>query len=190
MNMLTTIHCSWCRKLPIDAPSACVLRLHQQLRCAPDLWRRQSDRREAGLHDRGRQCGSRLYVTEKNGKKYKMFKLLNREFTLDVDVKTMNCGMNGAVYFIEMDKKGGEGQTNHAGAKFGTGYCDAQCPHEKFETNASWGICCVEMDIWGSQQICHGLHASPMQHRGTSTLWRRHRLRLRWKWGALEGPLR
>lgn len=96
----------------------------------------------------GGNVGSRLYVTEKNGKKYKMFKLLNREFTLDVDVKTMNCGMNGAVYFIEMDKKGGEGQTNHAGAKFGTGYCDAQCPHEKFETNASWGICCVEMDIW------------------------------------------
>ena len=96
----------------------------------------------------GGNVGSRLYVTEKNGKKYKMFKLLNREFTLDVDVKTMNCGMNGAVYFIEMDKKGGEGQTNHAGAKFGTGNCDAQCPHEKFETNASWGICCVEMDIW------------------------------------------
>jgi len=96
----------------------------------------------------GGNVGSRLYVTD-GEESYKMFKLLNREFTLDVDVHKLNCGMNGAVYFIEMDKDGGKGKDgNLAGAKFGTGYCDAQCPHEKFETNASRGICCVEMDIW------------------------------------------
>jgi len=101
----------------------------------------------------GGNVGSRLYVTKKNGKNYKMFKLLNREFTLDVDVSTLNCGMNGAVYFIEMDQKGGKGPSNKAGAKYGTGYCDAQCPHEKFETNSSLGICCVEMDIWEANKF-------------------------------------
>ena len=79
----------------------------------------------------------------------------------------MPCGLNGAVYFVEMDQDGGmsrSGGLNGAGAKYGTGYCDAQCPHDiKFlegkanvvDWNAShdppigrWGSCCAEMDIW------------------------------------------
>jgi len=95
----------------------------------------------------GGNVGSRLYVTD-GADSYKMFKLLNQEFTIDVDTSTLHCGMNGAAYFIEMDAKGGEGEDNTAGAKFGTGYCDAQCPHEKFDPNEQHGICCVEMDIW------------------------------------------
>ncbi|CAE8652968.1 unnamed protein product, partial [Polarella glacialis] len=97
----------------------------------------------------GGNVGSRLYVTD-GEESYKMFKLLNREFTLDVDVSTLVCGLNGAVYFVEMAAMGGKGleENNRAGAKYGTGYCDAQCPHEKFERNESHGICCVEMDIW------------------------------------------
>ena len=96
----------------------------------------------------GGNVGSRLYIRDTEHS-YKMFKLLNREFTLDVNMKKLGCGTNGAVYFIEMDPFGGMGRDgNAAGAKFGTGYCDAQCPHEKFETNTSMGICCVEMDIW------------------------------------------
>merc|ERR1719510_2699869 len=76
--------------------------------------------------------GSRIYVLD--GDNYKIFKLKNREFTLDVDVSKLPCGLNGAVYFVEMDKKGDwDGNGNTAGAKYGTGYCDAQCPHdEKF----------------------------------------------------------
>jgi len=97
----------------------------------------------------GGNVGSRLYVTD-GGESYKMFMLLNREFTLDVDVSSLECGLNGAVYFVEMDALGGKGKDagNGAGAKYGTGYCDAQCPHEKFERNETLGICCVEMDIW------------------------------------------
>ena len=42
--------------------------------------------------------------------------------------------MNGAMYFIEMAANGGKGLAgNKAGAKFGTGYCDAQCPHETWK---------------------------------------------------------
>lgn len=36
--------------------------------------------------------------------------------------------MNAALYFSEMDASGGSGTYNAAGAKYGTGYCDAQCP--------------------------------------------------------------
>lgn len=57
---------------------------------------------------------------------YEMFKLKNREFTLDVDVSTLPCGVNGALYFVEMSANGDKGQgSNAAGAKYGTGYCDA-----------------------------------------------------------------
>jgi len=62
----------------------------------------------------------------------------------------MPCGLNGAVYFVEMDADGGQaaaektGGANRAGAKYGTGYCDAQCPHDlKFmegKANVTWLI--------------------------------------------------
>lgn len=41
-------------------------------------------------------------------------------------------GLNGALYFVSMDKDGGMGKysTNKAGAKYGTGYCDGQCPRD------------------------------------------------------------
>merc|ERR1719331_2141043 len=31
---------------------------------------------------------------------------LNKEFTFDVDVSTLECGLNGAVYFVEMEANG------------------------------------------------------------------------------------
>ena len=61
-----------------------------------------------------------------------MFYLKNREFSFDVDDSLLPCGLNGALYFVEMSEDGGLAQyeTNGAGAKYGTGYCDAQCPHD------------------------------------------------------------
>jgi len=61
---------------------------------------------------------------------YKLFNLLNKEFTFTVDMSTLPCGLNGALYFVEMAKDGGLSKypTNKAGAKYGTGYCDSQCP--------------------------------------------------------------
>jgi len=64
--------------------------------------------------------------------KYQLFKLKNQEFTFDVDVSNLPCGLNGALYFVSMDADGGLSRfpTNKAGAKYGTGYCDAQCPQD------------------------------------------------------------
>ena len=118
--------------------------------------------------------GSRLYLMDSESE-YKLFKLKNKEFTFDVDVSKLPCGINGALYMVEMDADGGMGKYqpgNTAGAKFGTGYCDAQCPHDiKFingEGNCEdwvpsptdknsgighYGTCCNEMDIWESNSI-------------------------------------
>jgi len=117
--------------------------------------------------------GSRTYLLEGEDK-YKMFKLKNREFTFDVDVSNMPCGLNGALYFVEMAEDGGMSTqpNNKAGAAYGTGYCDAQCPHDiKFiggEANSGnwtpsatdknagtghYGSCCHEMDIWESNKM-------------------------------------
>lgn len=58
---------------------------------------------------------------------YEMFMLKNQEFTFDVDVSNLPCGLNGALYFVEMEKDGGKSAhpQNKAGAQYGTGYCDA-----------------------------------------------------------------
>ena len=120
-----------------------------------------------------KNIGSRVYLLDSETE-YMMFKLKNREFTFDVDVSKLPCGINGALYFSEMDADGGMSKYpgNKAGAKYGTGYCDAQCPHDlKFingEANCEgwkpsssdpnsgvgkYGTCCDEMDIWESNSI-------------------------------------
>ena len=86
-----------------------------------------------------KNIGSRLYLMASDTKYY-MFKLLNKEFTVsmpihglhhltanhdqfDADVSQLPCGLNGALYFIEMDEDGGLSKYsgNKAGAKYGTG---------------------------------------------------------------------
>jgi len=129
----------------------------------------------------GQNVGSRLYLTEEDGETYKIFKLKNREFAFDVDVSTLACGLNGAVYFSEMDATGGFGDGNKAGAKYGTGYCDAQCPHDvKFmngvanilEWNSTtafgkFGACCAEMDIWEANREATAFTTHPCSIEGT-----------------------
>ena len=120
-----------------------------------------------------KNIGSRLYLLDSETE-YMMFKLKNKEFTFDVDVSNLPCGINGALYFAEMEADGGMSKYsgNKCGAKYGTGYCDAQCPHDlKFingEANCEgwkpsssdknsgvgkYGTCCNEMDIWESNSI-------------------------------------
>ncbi|GAB1315754.1 Exoglucanase 1 [Madurella fahalii] len=133
--------------------------------------------------------GSRLYLMA-SATKYQMFTLLGNEFTFDVDTSKLGCGLNGALYFVSMDEDGGASKYpgNKAGAKYGTGYCDAQCPRDlKFingeanvgnwegssnDANAGvgqYGSCCTEMDIWEANSIstAYTPHpcTTPGQHR-------------------------
>ena len=79
-----------------------------------------------------RNVGSRTYLLDEDLTNYRIFNLLNKEFTFDVNDAELGCGLNGALYFVEMQADGGLGdyETNDAGAAYGTGYCDAQCPHD------------------------------------------------------------
>jgi cellulose 1,4-beta-cellobiosidase len=78
-----------------------------------------------------KNVGSRVYLLADNTH-YELFQLLNKEFTFDVDLSQLPCGINGALYFSEMDADGGVGRfpANKAGAQYGTGYCDSQCPRD------------------------------------------------------------
>jgi cellulose 1,4-beta-cellobiosidase len=130
-------------------------------------------------HDYGTNIGSRMYLMN-GASKYQMFQLMDNEFTFDVDLSKLDCGMNGALYFVQMDEDGGMAKysSNKAGAKYGTGYCDAQCARDlKFvggkanvegwapstnDKNAGvgpYGACCAEMDVWESN--AHSFAVTP-----------------------------
>ena len=79
------------------------------------------------LNDEGIAVTPRVYLLNENENEYEMLKLTGREFTFDVDTSKLPCGMNGALYLSEMDKKGGKSKLNPGGAYYGSGYCDAQC---------------------------------------------------------------
>lgn len=49
----------------------------------------------------GSNIGSRMYMLN-DSQNYEMFKLKGKEFTFDVDVSQLPCGINGALYFVEM----------------------------------------------------------------------------------------
>lgn len=114
--------------------------------------------------------GSRTYLMA-SSTKYQMFALTGNEFAFDVDLSKLDCGLNGALYFVQMAEDGGMSaySGNKAGAKYGTGYCDAQCARDlKFiggkanvegwqassnDQNSgvgNMGACCAEMDVWGT----------------------------------------
>jgi len=123
----------------------------------------------------GPTIGSRTYLMQ-DDETYQYFYLKNQEFSFDVDVSTLACGINGALYFVDMESDGSmatsvNGQ-NKAGAKFGTGYCDAQCPQDvKFingqanlddwtpvpgSSNSGtgrYGSCCIELDVWEANKV-------------------------------------
>jgi cellulose 1,4-beta-cellobiosidase len=120
-----------------------------------------------------KNIGSRVYLMASETE-YQIFNLLNQEFTFDVDLSSLPCGLNGALYFSQMDADGGTARfpTNTAGAKYGTGYCDSQCPRDlKFingqanvegwvpDTNdpnsgvGNHGTCCTEMDVWEANSV-------------------------------------
>jgi hypothetical protein len=82
--------------------------------------------------------GPRVYLIEEEGTdKNTMFMLRGQEFTFDVELSTMTCGFNAALYFVGMT-------ANDGGAVNGTNYCDAQ---------AVGGTFCSEMDLFEGNTV-------------------------------------
>lgn len=94
----------------------------------------------------------RVYLLDESGKNYDMLHLLNQEISFEVELSSLVCGMNGALYLSEMLQSGGRDKLNPAGAQYGTGYCDAQCPTSSWINGVAntdnLGACCNEMDLW------------------------------------------
>jgi cellulose 1,4-beta-cellobiosidase len=128
-------------------------------------------------HAYGKNVGSRMYLM-KDEKTYQHFDLIGNELAFDVDLSTVACGLNSALYFVAMPADGGMSTqpNNKAGAKYGTGYCDAQCARDlKFlggsanmegwkpsESDGSAGVgakgaCCAEIDVWESNSAAFAL---------------------------------
>lgn len=109
----------------------------------------------------GTNTGSRMYLMD-TGETYKLFKLKNREIAIDIDVSTLGCGVNAAVYLVGMNQRG----SGSAGARYGTGYCDAQCPRERFinghmNLDSSQGSCCAEIDLFEGNKYAQQMNLHP-----------------------------
>ncbi len=90
--------------------------------------------------------GSRLYMVKDD--KYLNFDLYNKEFSFDIDVSDIPCGLNVAVYFVPLKPILDKG-----GAMYGTGYGDAQCAKDiqflqGFANTNNTGSCARELDVW------------------------------------------
>ncbi|KAL1872655.1 hypothetical protein Daus18300_004201 [Diaporthe australafricana] len=135
-------------------------------------------------HQYGKNVGSRFYLMN-GADKYQMFNLLGNEFAFDVDLSTVECGLNSALYFVAMEEDGGVASfpSNSAGAKYGTGYCDSQCARdlkfvggraniEGWESSTSdpnsgvgpFGACCAEIDVWESNSHSFALTPHPCEN--------------------------
>jgi len=106
----------------------------------------------------------RVYLLDPSGQEYENVQLTGQELTWDVELSTLPCGMNGALYLSEMAMSGGKSATN-PGAAYGSGYCDAQCPKLTWfngtVNNGNLGACCNEMDIWEANGRATGFTPHP-----------------------------
>lgn len=87
------------------------------------------------LGEDGTEYTPRIYLLNEAEDEYEMLHLTGQEFTFDVDMSKLPCGMNSALYLSEMEPKGGQDSSDIAvaGPGYGTGYCDAQCYTTPFQ---------------------------------------------------------
>ena len=84
-------------------------------------------------------CSSTYFM--KDDYAYQLLQLKNKESIVTVDVSTLDCGLNGALYVVQMDADGGESKYGNAGADMDLGYA------------AKYGICCTEIDTWLAKRM-------------------------------------
>ncbi|KAI3616011.1 cellulose-beta-cellobiosidase precursor [Moniliophthora roreri] len=125
--------------------------------------------------------GSRVYLMDTEDS-YKTFDLRGQEFSFDVDMSNLPCGLNGALYFVEMAADGvhrwrGEFlpildflrslQANVEGWE--------PSPNDSNAGKGQYGACCNEMDIWEANNnaaaytphVCTGTSGGQTRCEGT-----------------------
>ncbi|KAK2010411.1 glycoside hydrolase family 7 protein [Colletotrichum eremochloae] len=132
--------------------------------------------RVATPHASGTTLNSRVFLLEEGAERYQTFTLMGNELAFDVDVSSVGCSINSALYFVAMDPDGGRGRypTNQAGARYGTGYCDASCsrgnrfanaegwvPLDETRGEGDFGACCSEFDVWNSNAHSFSMISKP-----------------------------
>ncbi len=107
--------------------------------------------------------GSRLYLVAEDKKSYQGFDMRGKEISFTVDASNLPCGLNGAIYFVEMPLT--NSYSASLDSSFGINYGDAQCPHDiKYIAGkanfGSAGACSNEYDIWeaNSKSMSLALH--------------------------------
>lgn len=125
-------------------------------------------------HTYGKNIGSRVYLMDETAKQYKGFDFTNSEFEFTADISRIPCGLNAAIYSVEMPLNGGLNKWNTAGAPFGTGYGDAQCAKD-----ITWvgglanlnqtGACSIEMDFWEANRMATALTPHPCSTSGVQS---------------------
>jgi hypothetical protein len=100
--------------------------------------------------------GSRLYLLDSTGERYEYINFIGKEISYDLDVSQIPCGVNAALYSVEMPLDG----TGTEGAKCGTGYCDA---------NYTGGTGCAELDIQEANNQAMAITTHQCQFYGQST---------------------
>ncbi|KAH7015906.1 concanavalin A-like lectin/glucanase domain-containing protein [Ilyonectria destructans] len=114
----------------------------------------------------------RVYFLDENQEKYDLLHLTGAEFTFDVEMSKLPCGMNSALYLSEMLEDGGKSLSSHnkAGPFYGTGYCDAQCFVTPFINGVGnvdgRGSCCNELDIWEANSRATHIAPHPCNQTG------------------------
>lgn len=91
-------------------------------------------------HQYGTNVGSRMYLVDSGSEKYLALNMLGREISFDADMSNAGCGLNGAIYFVELPLDGGPNLNSGNPASVGLGYCDAQCTSIKFIQGKAAGI--------------------------------------------------
>jgi cellulose 1,4-beta-cellobiosidase len=105
----------------------------------------------------GTNYGSRGYIVDESGESYQGFDLLNRDFVMTADMNNLGCGLNGAVYFVEVPLNGDAYFSGGHAAAYGLFYADAQLPQIKwapgFANTNKTGLGAHEMDIWEANKM-------------------------------------
>ncbi len=123
----------------------------------------------ARKNDFGLNIGSRVYLLDASGLKYQGFDLRQKEFSFTIDLSTAGCGLNSAVYFVEMPLADPYG----VGSAYGVNYGDAQCAQDiKFvggKVNfGNRGACSMEMDILEANRHAMAFTVHPCSIKGVT----------------------